>query len=78
MLSARMAKVLRAVPYEDLTSHYRDGRTVHALRSRGLITKVEWSHPLNTYTFKLTKLGIRVQRQLKYLDETLLTQEILP
>lgn len=77
MLSARMAKVLREVPYHDLLATFRDGRTVHALRSRGLITKVEWNQGQNTYTFKLTKRGMQVAKQLRYIDKTLLNEEIL-
>lgn len=32
---------------------------------------------MNTYTFKLTLLGTRIQRQLKYIDQELLNKDIL-
>ena len=77
MLSKAMARVLVSVPYNDLAHVYKDGRTVHALRTRGYLTKVEWNAGIATYTFKLTKLGIRVARQLKFVDKELLAAEIL-
>lgn len=74
MLSLSMVKVLRSLPFSSLEGTNKDGRVLHALRSRGIITKVEWNNSLSTYTFRLTQLGQRVVRNLRFLNEDILEE----
>lgn len=71
MLSFPMVEVLLPIPFGASSGASKDGRTVRALRNRGYITKVEWSHPLGTYTFRLTKLGAKLTRNLKFIPKEL-------
>ena len=66
MLSYRMAQVLQSVSFRDRLGSWKDGRTLRALQSRGLITKVEWKQRLGTYTFKLTQRGVQMNRNLQF------------
>ena len=66
MLSYRMAQALQIVRFQTDLGSWKDGRTLRALQTRGLITKVKWSQVLDTYTFKLTKRGVAMNRNLKF------------
>jgi len=67
MLSFRMAEVLREAGYAGgRTGSFRDGRTVHALRSRGYLTKVAWDNSAGTYTFRLTSEGVLMARNIRF------------
>lgn len=66
MLSYKMAQALQVVTFQSDTGSWRDGRTLRALQTRGLITKVKWSQTLDTYTFKLTKRGVAMNRNLRF------------
>ena len=66
MLSKKMAYTLRGFGFNTSQAQtFRDGRTVRALQSRGLIKnvrqEVEWQ-------FKLTAKGIKLVRQLHFID----------
>lgn len=66
MISYKMAQVLMSVPYVDLDGVYKDGRTLRALQTRGLIKAVKWLQRQNTYSFKLTKSGVAMSRNLRF------------
>ena len=68
MLSLAQAKILRSIGYSSLSGSHKDGRSVHALRTRGYITKVEWEQSVEEYTFRLTALGKKISRQLNFIS----------
>lgn len=74
MLSFKQAGILFSVGYHDYLGSHKDGRSVHALRTRGYITKVEWRQELLAYTFKLTAKGKNLSRQLNFISKETLKE----
>ena len=76
MLSFSQAKILLDIEYLSYVGSNKDGRSIHALRTRGYITKVEWDQAIETYTFKVTAKGKKISRQLHFISRETL-EEIL-
>ena len=70
MLSKNMVSILRTDSYRaaSVTRSSRDGRTVRALQTRGLIKYVRWDRHERIWHWKLTRAGRRVASQLSFLD----------
>ena len=69
MLSKKMACLLRHCE-DTLTHQYsRDGRTISALESRGIVKHVKFMQATDNYRWKLTHKGQQLRFQLRLLSE---------
>lgn len=75
MLSKNMVFTLLEVSYRgNNTYESRDGRTVRALQNRALLRNVRYSKRDRVWRWKLTKTGVQVMRNLKFIDTSVLNQ----
>lgn len=71
MLSKNMVATLQTDSWRaaSVTRSSRDGRTVRALQTRGLIKYVRWDKHSRVWNWKLTRSGRRIASQLSFLSQ---------